>query len=168
VSHLMKILPLIVCLLSASPAFSQPRVYTNADLGGPVSPNKGTVTTEQLASLAAHQFALPQHYAGPTVFIGATSDSYMTLPHASATTPLVAPLVQRPYLQVGYRPYAGYTGYAGYRGYQAYPGLWRSQNAVSPPVITTAARAFRPSLIPPIPVLALAPVTLRTTIRRGW
>jgi len=55
----MKILTLIVGLLAALPAFSQPRVYTNADLGRPLSPNRVTVTPEQLASLAAHQFVAP-------------------------------------------------------------------------------------------------------------
>ena len=162
----MAILPLIVCLLSASPAFSQPRVYTDADLGRPASENKGTVTPQQLASLAAHQFVLPQHYAGPTAIIGATTDGYMTLPHASTTPPLPAPRVWQPYLRVGYQPY---TGYAGYRGYQAYRGPWRSQNAVSTLVIAPdPARAFRPSRIPQLPVLALAPVSVRTSIRRGW
>jgi hypothetical protein len=55
----MKILTLIVGLLAALPAFSEPRVYTNADLGRPLSPNRVTVTPEQLASLAAHQFVSP-------------------------------------------------------------------------------------------------------------
>ena len=165
----MRILPLIACLLSASPAFSQPRAFTNADLGGPVSPNKGTVTAEQLASLAAHQFVPPEHYAGPTVFIGATSDGYMNLPHASTTRPLAASRLSQVYLRVGYRPYAAYTGYAGYRGYQVCRGPWRSQNAVSPLVIVAdPARAFRPSRIPQLPVLVLPPVRLRTSIRRGW
>ncbi len=52
----MKTLPLVACLLAASPAFSQPRVYTNADLGQPLSPTRVTVTPQQLASLAAQQF----------------------------------------------------------------------------------------------------------------
>jgi hypothetical protein len=55
----MKILTLIVGLLAALPAFSQSRVYTNADLGRPLSPNRVTVTPEQLASLAVHQFVAP-------------------------------------------------------------------------------------------------------------
>lgn len=132
-----------------------------------MSPNTGTVTTEQLASLVAHQFVLPQHYPGPTVFMGATSDSYMTLRHASTTPPLVAsPRVSPLSLRVGYRPYAGSTGYVGYRGYQASGGSWRSHYAVSPLVI--AAAPVRPPRIPPLPVVALAPVSVRTSIRRGW
>jgi hypothetical protein len=165
----MRILPLFACLFSASAAFSQPRVLTNADLGRPVSPNKGTLTAEQLASLAAHQFALPQHPSGPTVFIGATSDGYTTLPHASITRPVAPSRVRQVYLRVGYRPYAAHTGYGGYRGNQVYRGPWRSQNAVSPLVIVAdPALAFRPSRIPQLPVLLLTPVKLRTNIRRGW
>jgi hypothetical protein len=165
----MRILALIACLLSASAAFSQPRVFTNADLGGPVSPNKGTVTAEQLASLAAYQFVPPEPHAGPTVFIGATSDGYMNLPHRLTTRPLVASQISQVNPRVGYRPNAGYTGYAGYRGYQVYRSAWRSQNALSPLVIVAdPVRAFQPYRIPQLPVLVLPPVTLRTNIRRGW
>ena len=159
----MRILALIACLLSASAAFSQPRVLTNADLGGPVSPNKGTVAAEQLASLAAHQFVPPDHYAGPTVSIGATSDGYMNLPHASTTRRRAASRISQVYLRVGYRPYTGYAGYRVYRD------PLRSQNAVSPLVIVAKpARAFRPFRIPQLPVLVLPPVRLRTNIRSGW
>jgi hypothetical protein len=134
-----------------------------------VSPNKGTATAEQLASLAAHQFVLPQHYAGPTVFIGATSDGYMTLPLASITQPIATPGVRQVYLRVGYRPYSVHTEYTGYRRYQEYRSPWPSQTAVSPLVIVAdPVLAFRPSPIPQLPVLALPPVTLRTNIRRGW
>jgi hypothetical protein len=52
----MKTLLVIASLLIAAPAFSQTKVYMNRDLGQPLSPNRGTVTAEQLASLAAHQF----------------------------------------------------------------------------------------------------------------
>ena len=69
----MKTLPLIACLLAASPAFSQPRVYTNADLGQPLSPNRVTVTPEQLASLAAHQFRIPLTFDGPRVVSSGSS-----------------------------------------------------------------------------------------------
>jgi hypothetical protein len=69
----MKTLPLIACLLAASPAFSQPRVYTNADLGQPLSPNRVTVTPEQLASLAAHQFRMPMTFDGPTAVSSGSS-----------------------------------------------------------------------------------------------
>jgi hypothetical protein len=69
----MTILLLIMALLVASPAFSQTNVYTNADLGRPLSPNRGTVTPEQLASLQAHHFRLPTTYDGPTVTIASSS-----------------------------------------------------------------------------------------------
>src|SRR5882672_5920941 len=38
-----------------------PRVYTNADLGRPIK-RTAIVTREELASLAAHQFSLPESY----------------------------------------------------------------------------------------------------------
>lgn len=69
----MKTLPLIACLFAASPAFSQPRVYTNVDLGQPLSPNRVIVTTEQLASLAAHQFRMPLTFDGPTAVSSGSS-----------------------------------------------------------------------------------------------
>src|SRR5688572_20633050 len=65
----MKSLALIVCLFAASPAFSQTRMYTKADLGQPLSPNRVTVTAEQLASLVAHQFQAPAIADGPMVTI---------------------------------------------------------------------------------------------------
>ena len=62
----MKILLLIVGLFFATPVWSQTKVYTNADLGQPLSPNRVTVTAEQLASLAAHQFRVPRTFDGPS------------------------------------------------------------------------------------------------------
>jgi hypothetical protein len=63
----MILMLLIVGLCVATPAWSQTKVYTNADLGKPLSPTRPTVTGEQLSSLAAHQFRLPVVAAGPTV-----------------------------------------------------------------------------------------------------
>ena len=60
-------------LLVGSPAFSQTKVYTKADLGQPLSPNRPTVTAEQLASLVAHQFHAPQPLTGPEVIIIGTA-----------------------------------------------------------------------------------------------
>lgn len=63
----MTVLFLIVGLLLATPAWSQPTpVYTNADLGHPVSPSRPTVTPAQLASLAAHQYRVPIRPSGPS------------------------------------------------------------------------------------------------------
>jgi hypothetical protein len=53
---LMKAVLLIAGLFAASPAFGQTKVYTNADLGRPLSPNRVTVTPEQIGALARHQF----------------------------------------------------------------------------------------------------------------
>ena len=56
-------------MLANAPAFAQSRVYTNADLGRPLE-RTVTVTPQQLASLAAHQFRLPSSYPpGPQVVI---------------------------------------------------------------------------------------------------
>jgi len=63
----MKALGVIAVLFVATPAWSQTKVYTNADLGQPLSSNRATVTAEQLASLAAHQFHIPVRYDGPQV-----------------------------------------------------------------------------------------------------
>ena len=38
-----------------------------------MSPNRGTVTPEQLASLAAHQFRLPQTFDGPRMVSAGSS-----------------------------------------------------------------------------------------------
>ena len=59
----------LVALLVAGPAYAQSRVYTNADLGKPLSPDRPTVTTEELRALVEYQFTLPPVYDGPTVFI---------------------------------------------------------------------------------------------------
>ena len=58
---------LIIGLCVASPAWSQTKVYTNADLGRPLAATRPTVSPEILASLAAHQFRLPVISEGPTV-----------------------------------------------------------------------------------------------------
>ena len=72
----VKSLLVIVGLFLSTPAWSQTKVYTNADLGHPLSPNRATVTAEQLASLAAHQFRVPQTFDGPT---GVTSGLQATM-----------------------------------------------------------------------------------------
>jgi len=72
----VKSLLLIVGFFLATPAWSQTKVYTNADLGHPLSPNRVTVTAEQLASLAAHQFRVPRTFDGPT---GVTSGLQPTM-----------------------------------------------------------------------------------------
>jgi hypothetical protein len=58
----------LLVMLFAAPASGQSRVYTNADLGRPIE-RATTVTTDELAWLAAHQFALPSPYPGPQVVI---------------------------------------------------------------------------------------------------
>jgi hypothetical protein len=58
-------LPLLLSF--AVPAFAQSHVYTNADLDKPLSAHRPVPTTETIEGLAAHQFALPDHYDGPHV-----------------------------------------------------------------------------------------------------
>jgi len=74
---MMRTLPLIAMLLASSPAFGQSRVYTNADLGRPMS--RATVTPEEWASLVAHQFRLPpapERPTGPTVVVVDTTPTF--------------------------------------------------------------------------------------------
>ena len=53
----MKRAVILTVLLAGSPLCAQEaRVWTNADLGRPLSPTRRTVTPEELASLATHQF----------------------------------------------------------------------------------------------------------------
>jgi hypothetical protein len=59
--------PVIACLLIAAPAAAQTRVYTNADLGKPLTWSH-TPTPEELSSLKARQFvAVPVIPEGPAV-----------------------------------------------------------------------------------------------------
>jgi hypothetical protein len=66
-----------VALLVASPAFAQSRVYTNADLGKPLSTDRPTVSDEELRALAERQFTPALDYpSAPHVLIlrGAPED----------------------------------------------------------------------------------------------
>ena len=74
---MMRAVPLIAILLAASPAFGQSRLYTNADLGRPLSP--ATVTPEEWTSLVANQFRLPpavERPTGPTVIVVDTTPTF--------------------------------------------------------------------------------------------
>ena len=73
----MKTVVLATVLLVAPPAFAQSRVYTNADLGKPLSTDRPSISAEELRGLADRQFtALPDDAAGPRVVIlrGAPED----------------------------------------------------------------------------------------------
>jgi hypothetical protein len=64
------VLPVVLPLLLLSfavPALAQSHVYTNADLNKPLSTNRPVPTAETMEGLAAHQFALTDHYDGPHV-----------------------------------------------------------------------------------------------------
>lgn len=67
----MRTLPLLV-LLVASPAFAQSRVYTNADLGRPLSPARVSVSPDVFSGIVARQFvapAAPTRELGPSVLV---------------------------------------------------------------------------------------------------
>jgi hypothetical protein len=84
----------ILGILASAPAFAQTRVYTNADLGRPLE-RTVTVTPEQLASLATHQFRLPASYPGPQVVIIGHADDLPFGPFMDL--PPIAPLSNGPY-----------------------------------------------------------------------
>jgi hypothetical protein len=55
----MRTITLLVVLLTAAPVVGQSRLYTNADLGRPLSPNRGTVDPAILQALRDHQYQAP-------------------------------------------------------------------------------------------------------------
>lgn len=67
----MRIIPLIITLLAASPAFAQSRIYTNADLGRPLFPASTVTPAEAAAILAPYQFVYvaPAPRWGPTFVV---------------------------------------------------------------------------------------------------
>jgi hypothetical protein len=66
----VKLWALGVALLVASPAFAQSRVYTNADLGKPLSLERPAISAGELRGLAERQFtAAPDYPAAPRVLI---------------------------------------------------------------------------------------------------
>lgn len=117
----MKLPLVIACLLAASPAFGQTKVYTNADLGRPLSPNRGSVTPEVLAALAAHQFRVPMTFDGPRVVssgLSPTSGPFGDFQNAIVPRRLDGSLWSEPQWQVSYYPgfYTPYVPYAPYAG----------------------------------------------------
>lgn len=68
----MRIIPLIITLLVASPVFGQSRVYTNADLGKPLSQANTVTPAEAVAvftSNTAPYVAPPPAGTGPQVYV---------------------------------------------------------------------------------------------------
>ena len=68
----MRIIPFIVTLLLVSPAFGQSRVFTNADLGKPLSRGSEVKADQAAAILAPYQFvdvAPREWFLGPTVTV---------------------------------------------------------------------------------------------------
>lgn len=63
----MRIIPLIITLLVASPIFGQSRIYTNADLGKPLSRTSTVTPAEAAAILAPRQFVYVPERLPPMV-----------------------------------------------------------------------------------------------------
>ena len=94
----MRVLPLITLLMVAAPAFGQSRVYTNADLGRPLSPEQRTATPltpdAAITILTAHvrPFAGQLRDArsrneGPTVVVLDATPTFVTSTEALIATP---------------------------------------------------------------------------------
>jgi hypothetical protein len=136
---MVKPITLLVALLLATPAIAQSRVWSNADLGRPLSPDRGTVTAEQLASLEAHQFQLPVRAEGPYV-VGLTSSStdgpFGAFPAYSPPAPIVTVYGEGSY---GYGLGYGYgtvvSGFSRTAGrVHGRPAMRRPPIAVPPPI----------------------------------
>jgi hypothetical protein len=118
----LPLVPILLHLLSfAVPVLAQSRVYTNADLNKPLSMNRPVPSAETMEGLAAHQFALPDHYDGPYVvgvFSSPTAGPFgefwpqirepwvdgSSLPYSPFGYPAFGP---RTYFGRGLAPYAG-------------------------------------------------------------
>jgi hypothetical protein len=137
----MRTIPLIFILLAASPAFGQSRLYTNADLGRPLSPV--TVTPDEWASVVAHQFRLPlapERPPGPTVVVVDTTPAF-----ARSTEELIdapANYAVDAYSFNRLSSWAGMIG--GYYGYSVpswpHHRSWQSPAIVASPAPTREAR----------------------------
>ena len=110
----MKVLPLFVCLMLASPAFSQTPRYTNRDVGQSVSSTRVT-PAEAAAILAPHQFVWqPTLPAEPRVlglFSSPTGGPFGEFPEFSPARRLDGTLLSDPQWGVTtYLPYGGWRG----------------------------------------------------------
>jgi hypothetical protein len=109
----MKSLLLVGCFFLASPAFSQTRTYTNADLGQSVSSAKVT-SAEAAAILAPHQFTWQPTATGPHVLVvpsSATAGPFGEFREFSPARRLDGTLLSDPQWSVStWIPYGGYGG----------------------------------------------------------
>jgi hypothetical protein len=110
----MKSLAVVVCLLLASPAFSQTPRYTNADLGQSVSSVRVT-PAEAAAIMAPFQFRLPPELPdGPQIlglWTSPTGGPYGEFREFSPARRLDGTLLSDPQWGVTtYIPYSGWRG----------------------------------------------------------
>jgi len=61
------VLSILIFVVLTAPAYCQTRVYTNADLGKPISANRPTVPPDVLQGMATRQFRSVPERPGPTV-----------------------------------------------------------------------------------------------------
>jgi hypothetical protein len=89
----MRIIPLIIALLLASPALGQSRVYTNADLGRPMSRTSTVTAAEAAAILAPHAYVAPPDIPldGPQSYVTPYDTSWPFDGPLPATRPLAPP-----------------------------------------------------------------------------
>ena len=88
----MRVITLLIVLVISAPAFAQTRLYTNADLGKPITWTR-TVTPEELAALAAHQYQAPPppRQTGPWLTILEYDPSWPFLGPPAPIQPLAPP-----------------------------------------------------------------------------
>ena len=123
----MKNIVFIVAFLAVSPAFAQSRVFTNADLGKPLSRGSVVKADQAAAVLAPYQFvdvAPREWFMGPTVTVlnsSPTAGPFGEFEEFSPTPRLYGPFVTAPPWSV--MTYPGYS-YPGRQPY-SYPGRQR-------------------------------------------
>ena len=87
----MRSLLIVALVASASPAFAQSKVYTNADLGKPLTIERPQPSEDALRSLAAHQFGADDD----SPILIDTSHPYDVLPMAQQAPSSRSALVTR-------------------------------------------------------------------------
>jgi len=103
----MKTITVLVALLcTAWPVAAQSRLYTNADVGRPLSSDRRTVTATELAGLKAREYVyVPdrRHEPGPRVVILRDTPWFPPFaPTSEPTRPLSEPWSMTTYLGHGY------------------------------------------------------------------
>src|SRR5476649_1171926 len=80
----------VTLLIAAAPASAQSRVYTNADLGKPLSADRPAVTPAELRTLKDHQFS--EMGDDPGLLLGAHEDGPWGSPQWTPQAPADSPV----------------------------------------------------------------------------